>query len=128
LTRPNPVRWVWYAVGGRLPVTYRRWVLHDATTRTWILRHAVRSSVLLVPLCSVWLLLPAPLTLRLPMVLLAALVGYFYSFAYIEESVEHKLAKHGYANGTGKQVRAAARAELDKEVFERYVARYRQQQ
>jgi hypothetical protein len=109
-------------------VTYRRWVLHDATTRTWILRHAARSSVLLVPLCSVWLLLPAPLTLRLPMVLLAALVGYFYSFAYIEESVEHKLGKHGYANGTGKQVRAAARAELDKEVFERYVARYRQQQ
>ncbi|WP_116050325.1 DUF5313 family protein [Amycolatopsis palatopharyngis] len=126
LVRPDPFRWLWYAVGGRLPGRYRDWVLHDTTTRTWIWRHAARSSVLLVPLCSVWLLLPGPLGLRLPLVLLAALVGYFYSFAYIEESIEHRLAKNGYPRGTGKRVRAEAKAELEKDVLQRYVARYRQ--
>jgi Family of unknown function (DUF5313) len=29
--RPGPLRWFWYAVGGRLPARYRSWVLHDLT-------------------------------------------------------------------------------------------------
>ena len=36
--RPGPVRWFWYALGGRLPARYRPWVLHDLTCRTWPLR------------------------------------------------------------------------------------------
>jgi uncharacterized protein DUF5313 len=124
--RPNPARWIWYALGGRLPQRYREWVLHDVTARTWVLRHAARSSVLLAPLCAVWLLLPGPLWIRGLMVVLAVVVGYFYSFAYMEESAEHRLAKHGYPRGTGKQVRAEARAEIEEEIRQRYIAIYRQ--
>src|SRR4051812_35913724 len=97
--RPNALRWTWYALGGRLPDKHKTWVLHDITTKTWIWRHAARATVMISPLVVVWLLLPAPLDLRLAIMLMAALVGYFYSFAYIDESCEYRLSKHGYAHG-----------------------------
>lgn len=125
LKRPDPVRWVWYALGGRLPEEYRQWVLHDLTARTWVVRHAARSSVLLVPLCLVWLLLPGVLWIRLAVVALAVIVGYFYSFVYSAESAEHRLAKHGYPYGTGKQIRGQAKAEAEEEAHRRYIATWR---
>ncbi|NIH80670.1 DUF5313 family protein [Amycolatopsis viridis] len=123
--RPHPFLWLWYAIGGRLPDEHRTWVLHDVTTRSWLWRHAARASVLLLPLMLVWLLLPGPLTLRLSLVLMAGLVGFFYSLVYAEESGENRLRKHGYPYGTGRQVRTQARDEAEREVKERYLARYR---
>lgn len=125
LRRPNPVQWIWYSLGGRLPEKCRAWVLHDITARTWAWRHAARTTVLLAPLMAVWLLLPGPLWIRLLLVLMAGLVGYFYSFVYMEEAGENRLAKHGYPRGTGKRIRGQAREEAEREVRERYLARYR---
>ncbi|EHR61200.1 DUF5313 family protein [Saccharomonospora cyanea] len=124
--RPGPHRWLWYALGGRLPEAHREWVLHDVTSKTWLWRHGLRTTFLIGPLSAVWLLLPGPLGLRLSLVLLALLVGYFYSFAFAEENAEHRLTKHGYDYGTGKRIRAAAKAEAEADVRERYLARYRQ--
>src|SRR5687767_11313906 len=39
IVRPAPHRWLWYALGGRLPARHRGWVLFDTTTGTWGLRH-----------------------------------------------------------------------------------------
>ncbi|WP_197319870.1 DUF5313 family protein [Saccharomonospora sp. NB11] len=125
LQRPRPHRWLWYALGGRLPERYREWVLHDVTCSTWLWRHGLRTTFLVGPLSALWLLLPGPLGLRLSLVLLAVLVGYFYSFAFAEENVEHRLAKHGYDYGDGRRIRAAAKAEAEADVRERYLARYR---
>lgn len=119
------MQWVWYSLGGRLPDRCREWVLRDTTAKTWILRHWARSSVLVVPLMLVWLLLPGPLWIRVLLVLMAGIVGYFYSFVYIEEAAENRLAKHGYPRGTGKRVRAEAHADADEEARQRYIARYR---
>jgi hypothetical protein len=127
LTRPNAIRWVWYALGGRLPHRYRDWVLHDLTAPTWGWRHLARSTVLLTPLCTVWLLLPGMLWLRVALVVLAAVVGYLYSFAYMEEGAEYRLSKYGFPRGTGKAIRAASKAEAEREMRERYIAFYRQQ-
>ncbi|EHK87631.1 DUF5313 family protein [Saccharomonospora azurea] len=126
LRRPSPHLWLWYALGGRLPDRYREWVLHDVTSKTWLWRHGARTTFLVGPLSALWLLLPGPLWLRLCLVLLAVLVGYFYSFAFAEENVEHRLTKHGYSYGAGRRLRAAARAEAEADVRERYLARYRQ--
>lgn len=123
--RPNPAQWVWYALGGHLPARCRDWVLHDTTSKSWVWRHAARSTVLVGPLMLVWLLLPGPLLLRLALVLMAGLVGYFYSFVYMEEAAENRLAKHGYPRGTGKRVRAEAHAEEDEADRQRYIAMYR---
>lgn len=125
--RPNPAQWLWYAVGGRLPEACREWVLHDVTAKTWMLRHAARATVLIAPLVAVWLFVPAPIGLRLALVLMGAAVGYFYSFAYAEESCEHRLAKHGFPRGTAKQLRAQANEAAEAEARERYIARYRNQ-
>ncbi|EID56578.1 DUF5313 family protein [Saccharomonospora xinjiangensis] len=123
--RPGPHRWLWYALGGRLPETYRDWVLLDLTGKSWLWRHCLRTTFLVGPLSAAWLLLPGPLGLRLSLVLLAALVGYFYSFAFAEENAEHRLTKHGYEYGTGKRIRAEAKAEAEADIRERYLARYR---
>jgi Family of unknown function (DUF5313) len=123
--RPNPVRWLWYAVGGRLPEKYQAWVLNDVTGRTWLWRHAARASVMLAPLILVWLLLPGPLLLRVALCVMAALVGYFYSLVYAEESGNSRLVKNGFPPGTAKRVRAEAREAADAPARERYLAMYR---
>lgn len=123
--RPNPAQWVWYTVGGRLPEQYRTWVLHDVTARSWIWRHAARCTLMLAPLFAICLVLPLSWGLRFGAFALVALVGYFYSFAYMDESAEQRLAKHGYPYGLGKQIRAEANAEETEERNRRYIAMYR---
>ena len=125
MNRPGPLRWLWYALGGALPSEYAGWVRYDTTSKHWRARHVVRSSVLLIPLCGVWALMPGPAWLRGCLVLMAALVAYFYSCAYMDESVEHRLAKHGFPPGTGRETRAAATAAAEADVTARYLARYR---
>ncbi|SEO99918.1 DUF5313 domain-containing protein [Amycolatopsis saalfeldensis] len=126
MTRPGVLRWFWYAVGGRLPERYRDWILHDTTSKHWKARHVLRSSVGIAPLCLVWLLLPGPIQLRLAIVLMAALVAYFYSCAYMEESIDHRLSRNGFAPGTGKRIRKEAFDAADAEAKARYIAIYRQ--
>jgi hypothetical protein len=125
MERPGLPRWFGYAVGVRLPDRYADWVLHDTTSKHWRARHVLRSSVGIVPLCVVWLLLPGPIGLRLSLVLMAALVSYFYSCAYMEESIEHRLARHGFPHGTGRRVRREAAEAANADVTARYIARYR---
>lgn len=123
--RPSPVRWLWYAAGGRLSDAHREWVLHDVTARTWPVRHAARSTVLVGPLAAVWWLVPAPPALQAALTLMACLVGYFYSFAYAVESAEHRLAKHGFPRGTFARMRRQARRGDAEAAEARYIARYR---
>jgi Family of unknown function (DUF5313) len=77
--RPDPIHWLWYALGGRLPCRYREWVLFDATVRTWPLRHFARAfvqmSLVAVP---VLLAVPGPLWIRLVGILLGRLVALRY--------------------------------------------------
>jgi hypothetical protein len=125
LKRPNPIQWVWYAFGGGLPEDRREWVLHDVTAKTRSLCHLARSMVLIAPLVVGWLFVPASLGLRLAIVLMGVLVGLFYSFVYMDESDEHRLAKAGYPRGTGERVREARYAERDAAAMARYIATYR---
>jgi hypothetical protein len=123
--RPNPFQWVWYAFGGGLPERNRSWVLHDVTAKTRFFRHLLRSMVLISPLVVFWLFVPGPLGLRLSLVLMGLIVGLFYSFCYLEESAEHRLAKAGYSRDRAKEVLGARRAERDAEIKARYIATYR---
>src|SRR5438128_1027032 len=64
--RPGPVRWLWYAVGGRLPSRYRTWVLHDLACRTWAVRHIARALVQVAPVAvAVFLLVPGTPGIRI---------------------------------------------------------------
>src|SRR5690348_8324789 len=112
--RPNPVRWLWYALGGRLP-SYREWVLYDLTSRSWVFRHLARALVQ----HSVWLLLlllPIPLDLRVWMLVAAVSVGLVFSLSFMEDASERRLIRHGFPVGLNRRIReesnSAARAEL----------------
>ena len=124
--RPGPLRWLWYAAGGRLPERYRSWVLHDTSCRTWHLRHVARTVAMLVVLSvPIVLLVPGPPWLRLTALLLGWLVSLQYSLFVMEESVEHRVVKAGYPAGTARATRAEATAGERAEAARRYAERYR---
>lgn len=111
--RPNPYQWIRYAFGARLPDRYREWVLHDATCRTWLLRHAARLLVQVIPVVIVLLVLllvlpgawwVAPIALGL-----GVLVGTGFGLAVARESVEVRLGKQGYPADFGADLREAGR-------------------
>lgn len=106
LTRPNPLQWVWYAYGGGLPPELREWVLRDLTCRTWVFRHFARTLVQWMP-SLLLILLPGPLSLRLSLPLVVLFGALYVSASYIEETAEHRLAKHGFPLGMAKEMRRA---------------------
>lgn len=122
--RPGPLRWIWYAFGGRLPARYREWVLHDVTCRTWVLRHTARSLVQISP-GLLFLLLPGPLWIRAMAVLGGVILALWYSLSYMEHTCEYRLHKHGYHIGTGRATREAAHAEARAQRASRYDEIYR---
>ncbi len=120
--RPNPVRWVWYALGGGLPRQYRDWVLADTTRRTWAVRHLARALVQLAPVLLICLLaVPVPFGFRAAAAGGGLFLGLLFSAAYMVETTEHRAVKAGWPPGTAARVRAE-RAEHDS--TERH-ARYR---
>jgi len=125
MERPGVLRWFGYAVGVRLPDRYKDWALHDATAKHWRARYVLQRSVGIAPLCLGWLLVPGSLWLRFSLVVMAALVAYFYSCAYMEESIEHRLGRQGFPHHTGRRIRAAAAEAKNADVTARYIARYR---
>jgi hypothetical protein len=109
LRRPDPIRWTWYALGGRLPARFSPWVLHDTTTRTWALRHVLRSLVqLAVPIGLVLLLVPGEFWIRGMAALGGILLGLFFSLAYMPETTENRVVKAGYPAGTATAHRERA--------------------
>lgn len=104
--RPSPLRWVGYAFGAGLPARHRTWVLHDVTTRTWVLRHLLRSVVQILPVAVVLVVvLPLPREIVLPGTVLGAVVGILYSAAFVEAATEHRAIKAGYPEGWAAETR-----------------------
>jgi hypothetical protein len=105
-SRPNPLQWLWYALGGGLPRELAPWVLADTTRRTWVWRHLSRALVQLAPLVVVCVLVvPLPLVYRLSAATGGAVLGLMFSLAYMFETTEHRVTKAGYPSGTAARVR-----------------------
>jgi hypothetical protein len=114
IRRPDPFRWLWYAVGGRLPGAYREWVLHDLSCRTWPLRHLARLLTQIVPTAAVLLaVLPGPLWARVMGAVGGSLVGLLYSAAFLFEATERRAAKAGLQPGSLRAAREERRAGRD---------------
>ncbi|WP_442943223.1 DUF5313 family protein [Nocardia sp. NBC_00565] len=78
MRRPDPIQWIGYAVGRRLPDSLREWVRNDLTGKYATPRHIVRGLVPFTPLFAVFLFFPGELWLRGSMVLLAVLLALLY--------------------------------------------------
>ncbi|MCE0763627.1 DUF5313 domain-containing protein [Pseudonocardia kujensis] len=125
--RPNPLRWLLYAYGAGLPPRHKEWVLHDVTAPTWRWRHLARATAQLAPIAVLlYVFIPGEPWVRAMAVLGGLLIGYFYSFAYMYESAEHRAVKAGYPQGGAAAVRDEAHADERREQEERYAARWRQ--
>ena len=112
--RPGPLRWFWYALGGRLPDRHRTWVLHDTTTRTWALRHLLRAAMqLAVPIGLVLLLVPGAFWIRAMAALGGILLALFFSVAYMVETTESRVKRAGYPAGTAAAARDRAARERE---------------
>jgi hypothetical protein len=119
--RPGLLRWLLYAFGRPLPLEYREWVLHDVTTRTWVLRHLLRTTVQLLPIAVLlYVLIPGPAWVKGCSVLAGLLLGYFYSMAYMYETAEHRAMKAGYPRGTAAGVRGRRTEAVRAEEARRY--------
>lgn len=106
IIRPSPLQWLRYTYTGNVPGKNRAWVLHDTTSRTWLLRHVVRYLVLVAPLVVlVMVFLPAPLGLRALSCLAAGLPMMIFYLAYTVEDTERRTEKAGYPHGTAARVR-----------------------
>ena len=113
-SRPTPVQWIWYALGGGLPRELSPWVLADTTRRTWVWRHLARAVVQVLPLVVLCLVVvPVPLAYRVSAAAGGILLGLMFSLAYMFETTEHRATKAGYPPGTAARVRAE-RAERDR--------------
>jgi hypothetical protein len=120
LVRPAPHRWLWYALGGRLPERNRGWVLHDTTTGTWWLRHMARSLVqMAIPIALVMTLLPAGWGLRAAAAGGGVALALFYSLAYMTETTENRVLQAGYPVGTAQARRDRAALVREKRESER---------
>jgi hypothetical protein len=105
-SRPGLIRWLWYALGGSLPVRFSPWVLHDTTTRTWALRHVLRSLVQLsVPIALVLFLVPGEFWIRGMAALGGVFLALFFSLAYMPETTESRVKRAGYPAGTATATR-----------------------
>jgi hypothetical protein len=125
-SRPGPFHWLLYALGRGLPPEYHEWVLHDVTTRTWVLRHLLRAAVQLAPVAVLlYLLMPGSPWVRAGAVLGGLLLGFFYSLAYMYETTENRAMKAGYARGTAREVRDRRTAVVRDEQARRYAEQYR---
>ena len=112
--RPNPVQWLWYALGGGLPRHLSPWVLADTTGGTWIWRHYARAMVQLLPVVVLCLLVPpVDLSYRVSAAVGGVLIGLLFSTAFMTETTEHRAVKAGYPPGTAGRLRAE-RAQRDR--------------
>lgn len=126
--RPGPGRWLLYALGKGLPPEYREWVLHDLTTRTWVLRHLLRTAVQLLPFAVLlYLFVPGSPSIRAAAVAGGLALGFFYSLAYMYETTEGRVIKAGYSGGTAGEIRDRRGAGGREEEARRYAERYRNQ-
>jgi hypothetical protein len=106
LQRPGPIRWLWYALGGRLPQRYSPWVLYDTSTHTWVLRHVARTMVqLAVPIAVVLLFVPGEFWIRGMAAFGGVLLALIYSIAYMTEFLENRVVKAGYPVGSAQAAR-----------------------
>jgi hypothetical protein len=105
--RPNPLQWIWYALGGGLPRRLSPWVLADTTGRRWVWRHLARAAVQVFPLVLICVLVvPVPMVYRISAAVGGVVLAMIFSLAYMTETIEHRVAKAGYPAGTAARLRA----------------------
>jgi hypothetical protein len=121
IARPDPVRWLWYIFGGTLgPALLRLGVARQHFSHT-----LVRGWVQIVPPAAVMLTVMPSGWLTWASIVLGLLLGLWYSVAYINQTAERRLVKHGYEPGTLALTLHQRYLRENEDGIARYMATYR---
>lgn len=94
--RPNPIEWVGYAYGATLPESKRDWVRNDLTGPMATPRHLIRTQFAFSPLyLAMFFVFDGEVWIRALMVLLAVLLAFIFSAAYMAQNRVVRMRKHG---------------------------------
>jgi Family of unknown function (DUF5313) len=91
---PGVWRWLWFALGFRLPPENREWVRHELTDAGWRVRALVRQLVILVPVAAVFVALPGQWSVRIALAMLIVFGGMFIAAAYGDSLRASRLRQH----------------------------------
>jgi hypothetical protein len=121
VTRPGPLRWLWYAFGAGLPERYSDWVLHDTTAATWLVRHLLRVLVMLVvPIIVLVLVLPTGAGIRALTAFTTGACVVLLMAILASDMTERRLNKAGYPWGAAAEIRSARAVESQRRSAQRY--------
>lgn len=112
-SRPNPLQWVAYVYGAKLPDSQRDWVRNDLTGRFATPRHLLRAQASFVPIyLALYFGFPGQWWIRALMVLLASSLAFIFSIAYKDQNRVRRLLKHdlGHSPLTQRQQVEAEKA------------------
>jgi Family of unknown function (DUF5313) len=121
MERPSAIRWIWYALGGGLPMRYREWVLHDTTSGFWLLRHIVRVLVvLIVPTVLLVVLMPTGAYLRALTAFTTDACVVLLTAILASDMTERRLHRMGYPWGTAGTIRSQRQEDAQRASAQRY--------
>lgn len=123
--RPDPLRWLWYTLGGSLGPRYRDWVLRDLTGRSRWTRQIVRAAVQVVPLAAVLLLTLGTVWITWVGVICGFVLALIYSVVYLDQSADYRLVKHGFPPGTLQRILSEREQAEHPDRVRRYMETYR---
>ncbi|MDH6280342.1 DUF5313 family protein [Prescottella agglutinans] len=116
--RPNPLQWIGYSCGRKLPDSMQDWVRNDLIGDWAVPRHMIRSMVPFIPIFAAFLLFPGPLWLRGSMVLLGVFLALFFAASYMEQNRRRRLEKHGLSPDL-ENPKKVARFNAEKAAYEK---------
>jgi Family of unknown function (DUF5313) len=128
MVRPTALQWLRYTYGGKLRPINRGWVLRDVTCRTRWLRQTVRALVQVASPAAVVSIVLSRMGFGLVAfggVACGVLLAVLYSLAYIDQSAERRLVKHGYEPETVKVMLHERYEREHADEIARYIQTYR---
>ncbi|WP_440712491.1 DUF5313 family protein [Gordonia sp. FQ] len=124
-SRPNPVQWIGYVYGAKLPDSKRDWVANDLMGPHAVARHLFRSQVSFLPLyLMMFFAFPTgPIWVRALMVLLAVCLALIFSGSYMDQNRVRRLQKHGLGDSPRTYKQQAEAQEMKDQYEALYAAR-----
>lgn len=119
---PSFVEHLGYLCGRTLPESTHAWVLNDLVGPGAVRRYTVRGIVPLLPLISLFLLLPGELWVRLSMMMLLFIPYVYFLIALGTVYRRHRLHSHGLDPDLVNQ-QSQARRDLERDEYERRFGR-----
>ncbi len=120
MNRPDPLQYIGYAFGRRLPDDMREWVRNDLAGEGAVRRHMVRAAIPpLLVLAPFWLL-PASLYVHLEMTAPIYIWALLISLSLNKVWRRHRLAQHNLDPNLVDELRRKKNAAIDQAYVRRY--------